>query len=69
MPRGLELQVFHLSLIRTTQRHLIYFCPDLQDLLIRVGALKVDDPRARRPKHSDDGMVTDPNGNDEDDWD
>lgn len=48
---------------------LIYLCPDLQDLLIRVGALKVGDPRARRPKPSDDGLVTDDNDNDEDDWD
>ncbi len=48
---------------------LIYPCPDLQDLLIRVGALKADDPRARRAKPSDDGLVTDDNDNDEDDWD
>lgn len=48
---------------------LIYLCLDLQDLLIRVGALKDDDPRARRAKPSDDGLVTDDNDNDEDDWD
>lgn len=48
---------------------LIHPCPDLQDLLIRVGALKADDPRARRAKPSDDGLVTDDNDNDEDDWD
>lgn len=47
----------------------IYLLPDLQDLLIRVGALKADDPRARRADPSDDGLVTDDNNDDEDDWD
>lgn len=46
---------------------LIYLCPDLQDLLIRVGALKADDPRARSANPSDDGPVTDDNNSDEDD--
>lgn len=58
-------------MIITTQRLEIYLCPDLQDLLIRVGALKADDPRACRAIPSDDGLVTrdNDNDNDEDDWD